>query len=232
VQLVKTILVIEDEQTVRESIVDLLEVEGFSPIGAANGRLGLDLARQTPPDLILCDVQMPEMDGYTVLTQLRASPETARVPFIFLTAKSTKADFRQGMELGADDYLQKPCTATELLGAINARLAKRAATAPEPPPACSSSDGLLNYFYQELRNPLSNLNTVIDLLNRAELNRAETGRALAAQRTVELDYAREMSVLQEIYKLRDCLAPECLALLQACAPELFLDAAATPELAA
>jgi two-component system, OmpR family, alkaline phosphatase synthesis response regulator PhoP len=206
----KTILVIEDEQTVRESIVDLLEVEGFSPIGAANGRLGLTLARQTPPDLILCDVQMPELDGYAVLTQ----------PFIFLTAKSTKADFRQGMELGADDYLQKPCTATELLGAIHARLAKRAALAPAEPeaaPACSSSDGLLNYFYQELRNPLSNLNQVLYLLQAA-------GPSWEARRAIAQDYAREMSALQEVYKLRDCLAPESLALLQACAPEAFLEA--------
>jgi two-component system, OmpR family, alkaline phosphatase synthesis response regulator PhoP len=215
----KTILVIEDEQTVRESIVDLLEVEGFCPIGAANGRLGLTLARQTPPDLILCDVQMPELDGYAVLTQLRQSPETAQVPFIFLTAKSTKADFRQGMELGADDYLQKPCTATELLGAIHARLAKRVAPAePEAAPACSSSDGLLNYFYQELRNPLSNLNQVLYLLQA-------TGPSWEARRAIELDYAREMSALQEVYKLRDCLAPESLALLQACAPEAFLEAA-------
>lgn len=122
----KKILVIEDEPAIRESIVELLEAEGFDAQGAANGSAGIQQASTTPPDLILCDVQMPELDGYEVLASLRQQPITAAIPFIFLTARGTRSDLRQGMELGADDYLTKPCTASELLNAITTRLEKQA----------------------------------------------------------------------------------------------------------
>lgn len=119
-----TILVIEDEPDVREIILDILDAEDFTAIGAPNGRVGVELARQHHPDLIVCDVMMPELDGHGVLAQLRQDPSSvlAAVPFIFLTAKSTMADLRQGMNLGADDYLTKPFTRQELLGAIATRL--------------------------------------------------------------------------------------------------------------
>ncbi len=120
------ILVIEDEYSVRENIIELLEAEDFETIGAANGQVGIKLALTEVPDLILCDLMMPELDGYGVLTNLRQEPITATIPFIFLTAKSTKTDFRQGMELGADDYLTKPFTRAELLSAIDGRLQKQA----------------------------------------------------------------------------------------------------------
>lgn len=123
----KKILVIEDEDFVRENIVELLDVEGFEVISAENGREGVDLAKAMAPDLILCDVMMPGVDGYGVLTALRQESVTAAVPFIFLTAKAAKGDFRQGMELGADDYITKPFTRAELLSAINSRLKKQAA---------------------------------------------------------------------------------------------------------
>ena len=125
--MMKKILVIEDEEFVRENIVELLDAEGFEVIGAEDGRMGLNLARAMVPDLILCDVMMPELDGYGVLTALRQDSILAAVPFIFLTAKAAKADLRQGMELGADDYLTKPFTRAELLGAIISRLKKQAA---------------------------------------------------------------------------------------------------------
>ena len=125
--MMKKILVIEDEEFVRENIVELLDAEGFEVIGAEDGRMGLNLARAMVPDLILCDVMMPELDGYGVLTALRQDSILATVPFIFLTAKAAKADLRQGMELGADDYLTKPFTRAELLGAIISRLKKQAA---------------------------------------------------------------------------------------------------------
>ncbi|NMG21902.1 EAL domain-containing response regulator [Brasilonema bromeliae] len=125
------ILVIEDEKLVRENIIDLLAAEDFDTIAAANGRVGLDLAVSQIPDLILCDLMMPEVDGYGVLTTLREEPVTASIPFIFLTAKSARADFRQGMDLGADDYLTKPFTRTELLNAITSRLAKKATLAKQ-----------------------------------------------------------------------------------------------------
>jgi EAL domain-containing protein (putative c-di-GMP-specific phosphodiesterase class I)/CheY-like chemotaxis protein len=121
------ILVIEDEESVRENLLDLLEAENFQTIPAANGKIGLKLAISELPDLILCDMMMPEVDGYGVLTALRQEPITAIIPFIFLTAKSAKSDFRQGMDMGADDYLTKPFTRAELLSAIMNKLAKYAA---------------------------------------------------------------------------------------------------------
>src|SRR5215510_10963532 len=118
----KKILVIEDEAETRENLVLMLEMEGFKPFSAPNGRLGVAVARRERPDVILCDVSMPEMDGYTVLETLRAADDTVAIPFIFLTAKGDKKDFRAGMNLGADDYLTKPASAEEVLEAINARL--------------------------------------------------------------------------------------------------------------
>lgn len=121
------ILVIEDEKHIRENILDLLADEGFDAIGAENGKIGLQLAQQEIPDLIVSDVLMPQLNGYGVLTAIRSNPVTATIPFIFLTAKADKTDIRHGMELGADDYLTKPFTADELLAAIAARLDKQAA---------------------------------------------------------------------------------------------------------
>jgi two-component system, sensor histidine kinase and response regulator len=118
------ILVIEDDINVRENILDLLENEGFNIIEANNGLVGLQLAQAEIPDLIICDVMMPELDGYEVLKALRQRPETAIIPLIFLTAKSEKTDFRQAMEMGADDYIFKPFTRKELLAAIACRLEK------------------------------------------------------------------------------------------------------------
>ncbi|RCJ35727.1 diguanylate cyclase [Nostoc punctiforme NIES-2108] len=120
------ILIIEDEEAVRENLLDLLEAEDFETIAAANGRIGVHLAISEVPDLILCDIMMPEIDGYGVLTALRQEPSTATIPFIFLTAKSAKSDFRQGMDMGADDYITKPFTRSELLSAIMNRLEKYA----------------------------------------------------------------------------------------------------------
>jgi diguanylate cyclase (GGDEF)-like protein len=122
----KKILVIEDEKTLRTNIVQILELEDFVTIEANNGFLGIKLAQQHLPDLILCDVMMPEIDGYSVLAALRQNLTTASIPFIFTTAKASKADFRQGMNLGADDYLIKPITADELLSAISTRFERQA----------------------------------------------------------------------------------------------------------
>ncbi len=120
------ILIIEDEDAIRENIAELLEIENFEVETAANGVQGLQQAQTFIPDLILCDVMMPKLDGYGVLTELRKQPETANIPFIFLTAKSERTDLRQGMNLGADDYLTKPCSSDELLDAIAARLQRTA----------------------------------------------------------------------------------------------------------
>ncbi|WP_414579545.1 response regulator [Anabaena sp. CCY 9402-a] len=119
------VLVIEDDINVRQNILELLENEGFNLHEAENGQIGVQLAQAEMPDLILCDVMMPELDGYGVLKALRQNPTTAMIPLIFLTAKSDKTDFRQGMEMGADDYIVKPFTRAELLAAIACRLAKQ-----------------------------------------------------------------------------------------------------------
>ncbi|MEG4493562.1 response regulator [Microcoleus sp. D3_18_C4] len=119
------ILVIEDEEAIRENILELLEAENFEGIGAINGKVGIKLAIERIPDLILCDMMMPEVDGHGVLKALRSEPLTATIPFIFLTAKADKVDIRTGMELGADDYITKPCTPQELLKAIAIRLEKQ-----------------------------------------------------------------------------------------------------------
>jgi signal transduction histidine kinase len=119
------LLVIDDDEAVRENLVELFKLEGFEVIGAENGRVGVQLARQHLPDLIMCDIMMPELDGYGVLEELRQDFATAAIPFIFLTAKAERADLRQGMNLGADDYLVKPFTRDEILNAVSMRLSKQ-----------------------------------------------------------------------------------------------------------
>ena len=118
----KTILVIEDQPDMRENITTILEMENYAVINAANGKEGLDSARDEKPDLILCDVMMPIMDGHEFLRKMREDRTIAGTPFIFLTAKGEKTDLRAGMNLGADDYLTKPASATDLLTAISVRL--------------------------------------------------------------------------------------------------------------
>jgi len=118
----KKILVIEDEPEMRRNITSLLRFYQYEPIAAENGRVGVEMARDGRPDLILCDVMMPELDGYGVLHALQADPSLARIPFIFLTAKGEKDDLRSGMNLGADDYLTKPVVNADLVRAIESRL--------------------------------------------------------------------------------------------------------------
>ncbi|MUG99758.1 response regulator [Scytonema sp. UIC 10036] len=120
------VLVIEDEEHIREIISVMLNAEDFEVMEAEDGRMGVDLAQKNKPDLVICDVMMPQLDGYGVLNELRQNPSTQTTPFIFLTAKAAKVSIRQGMELGADDYLTKPFTRDELLGAVTARLKKQA----------------------------------------------------------------------------------------------------------
>lgn len=118
----KKILVIEDEPEMRRNLLTILKLEKFQPIGAENGRVGLEVVKREKPDLILCDVMMPELDGHGVLSALREDSELSAIPFVFLTAKGEKEDLRSGMNLGADDYLTKPVARLDLLEAINARL--------------------------------------------------------------------------------------------------------------
>jgi signal transduction histidine kinase len=119
------ILVIEDAQPLRKDIVEMLTFEGFEVIGAENGLVGVESALETNPDLIICDIMMPELDGYGVLERLRQEPATRATPFVFLTARTDRSDIRQGMDMGAEDYLTKPFAASELLSTVRAQLRKR-----------------------------------------------------------------------------------------------------------
>jgi signal transduction histidine kinase len=121
----KKILVVEDAQSLRKDILEMLGFEGYDAIGAENGLVGVEKARLEIPDLVVCDIMMPGLDGFGVLEELRRDPLTATIPFIFLTARTDRVDIRQGMGLGADDYLTKPFTASELLATVHARLEKR-----------------------------------------------------------------------------------------------------------
>ncbi|MBD2531623.1 response regulator [Nostoc flagelliforme FACHB-838] len=121
-----TILIIEDEPQVRENIQEILQLSDFETLIAVNGKIGLEIAQSKLPDLIICDIMMPELDGYSVLSALRQNEATTNIPLIFVTAKAERSDFRQGMDFGADDYLTKPFTPEELLSAIASRLEKHA----------------------------------------------------------------------------------------------------------
>ncbi len=120
----KKILLIEDNTEVRENTAEILELANYEVVTAPHGKIGVELARKENPDLIICDIMMPELDGYGVLHMLSKSPATASIPFIFLTAKAEKEDFRKGMNLGADDYLTKPFDDLALLDAVEMRLKK------------------------------------------------------------------------------------------------------------
>ncbi|MES2062421.1 MAG: response regulator [Bacteroidota bacterium] len=150
----KQVLIIEDNTDIRENIVEILELADFTVHQANNGKTGVDMAIKNKPDIILCDIMMPDLDGYGVLYMLHKNPETATIPFIFLTAKAERIDLRKGMEMGADDYLTKPFDDIELLNAIETRLKKKE---------------LQESFYS---NPLERLNNLLSKNNGlAELKR-------------------------------------------------------------
>ena len=122
----KSVLVIDDNPDIRENTAEILELAGYRTLTAGNGKEGVELAQKEKPDVIVCDIMMPELDGYGVLHLLRKNEDTQRIPFLFLTAKTERSDFRKGMEMGADDYITKPFEDIELLNAIEIRLKKAA----------------------------------------------------------------------------------------------------------
>jgi len=119
-----SILLIEDDTALRENTAEMLELSGYKMFTAANGRSGIEVAKAEIPDIIICDIMMPEIDGYGVLQELSGSSDTKHIPFIFLSAKTEHKEIRKGMDLGADDYLTKPFEEEELLSAVESRLAK------------------------------------------------------------------------------------------------------------
>jgi CRP/FNR family transcriptional regulator, cyclic AMP receptor protein len=120
----KTILIIEDNEDIRENVAEILMLSNYKVIMAVNGKEGIETAQKSHPDLIICDIMMPGVDGYGVLHVLHKDPETQNIPFIFLTSKSERSDFRSAMEMGADDYITKPFAGNELLNAIESRFRK------------------------------------------------------------------------------------------------------------
>lgn len=122
----KKILLIEDDAVLRENTAELLELSNFEVITAPNGKIGVELAKVNAPDIVVCDIMMPELDGYGVLESLSKNDDTKYIPFIFLSAKTERKDVRKGMDLGADDYITKPFSEEELVSAIESRLAKAA----------------------------------------------------------------------------------------------------------
>jgi CRP-like cAMP-binding protein len=146
----KKILLIEDNSEVRENTGEILSLAQYNVITAQNGKVGVELAQKENPDLIICDIMMPELDGYGVLHILSKRPETARIPFIFLTAKTEKTDIRKGMALGADDYLTKPFDDTDLLNAIETRLKKSSIQQKNYPSSAEGLDSFINDARQAL----------------------------------------------------------------------------------
>ncbi len=143
----KTILLIEDNSDVRENTAEILELASYKVIQAENGKEGVEKAQKMMPDLIICDIMMPVLDGYGVIHLLNKSADTASIPFIFLTAKSERPDFRKGMELGADDYITKPFDDLELLKAVESRLKKHDILKAE----FSKNVEGLNKFFDEVK---------------------------------------------------------------------------------
>jgi DNA-binding NarL/FixJ family response regulator len=140
---VKRILVIDDDAKLRQQCAEVLRLEGYNVVEARNGREGVDRARKDVPDLVLCDITMPEMNGHRVLEALRAEPRTAHVPFVFLTGWSEQQDVRTGMNLGADDYLVKPMMPDELAAAVRARLRRAERVTPPRPNAAEAKPEFL-----------------------------------------------------------------------------------------
>lgn len=154
----KKILIIEDQQLLREEVCDWFCFEGYITYSAANGREGMDLARKHLPHLILCDIMMPEMNGNQVLSALRSEPSTSVIPFIFMTALSERDHIRTGMEQGADDYITKPFTREELLNAVTMRLEKTDAVHRQSESHLEElRKNLLTSLPHELRTPLNGI---------------------------------------------------------------------------
>ena len=154
----KTILLIEDNKEMRENITEILELSKYEVSSAKNGKEGVEFALKKKPDIIICDIMMPVLDGYGVLHLLAKNEETANIPFIFLTAKAERSDFRKGMEMGADDYVTKPFDDIELLNAVESRLKKSEALKKEFTKNLQGLDEFLNSAkkFEDLENRSQN----------------------------------------------------------------------------
>ncbi|MTJ13244.1 response regulator [Anabaena sp. UHCC 0187] len=228
------ILLIEDEPQILLNLQEILELGDFTVITAPNGKIGLELAKSKYPDLIICDIMMPGLSGYDVLTELRHDPKCADIPLIFLTAKIERNDLRQGMSLGADDYITKPFEPFEILQAVKARLErhsisnqvylkeshkskalqqeiKKNRTELQNSQELAHIRGnLLEKFSEDLRNPLSKINMAIYMIKQAK-NDEDRDKYLAILKEA---YTQELDILNEMDSLQELLTSENTKLLR------------------
>ncbi|WP_299491297.1 response regulator [Acaryochloris sp. IP29b_bin.137] len=221
------ILVVEDEELVRANIAELLDAEEHDVVTAENGFLGALWAQEHLPDLIICDVMMPELNGYEVLATLSENPDTAMIPFIFLTAMADKSEIRQGMTSGADDYLTKPFSRMELLEAVNTRLAKRQAVHRQYErehqraedlqakisliqESTGGKDHVIEQLQKDLEKSIPKLNLAIQMLSKLEPG----ARRDCCLQILKEACNDEISLLNQIPDVQNVLTPESSALFQ------------------
>mgnify|MGYP002776995831 CR=1 FL=1 len=222
-----SVLVIEDDPEILENIEEILELQSYETLTTSSSLTGLQLAKEALPNLVICDVVMPDLDGYGVLSELRQQAETAAIPFIFLTGRSDRSDVRHGMELGADDYLTKPFTQEELLGAVQSCLTKydrlskqyeaQAQEAQSIEKQLQTSQELaemnsvlLQKLSQGLRHPVANI-TIATYMLKQNLSSKDFERYIAI---LEEECARSTSLLNEVSSLQEYLNPSKINLLR------------------
>ncbi len=229
------ILIIDDEDTIRQNVIELLHAEKFEAIGAENGQLGIQLTLHYQPDLILCDIMMPDIDGYTVLTELQKQPLLAHIPFIFMTAKVEREDLRLGMELGADDYITKPFTPVELLSAIRTRMKKQQQYLSqyneerervkalqqkigELEQLSQTREELLVRVIEELRGSMSNISLAVQMLNLVSTHGAEVPHLALKQKhylkILQEECQRELNILNQVSELQTLLTADNIKLIR------------------
>jgi DNA-binding response OmpR family regulator len=216
----KKILVIEDETPVRKNLVELLDAEGYFPLEAGDGEQGVRVAWENLPDLILCDINMPKMDGFGVLARLSRDPLTSTIPFIFITARTEREDLRRGMVMGADDYITKPFSLDDVIRAIETRLEKRAMIEQRAEKKLAELHKSTQMSLPaELLNPLSMIFGASELLaNRQEAAQLDMGQVSSIAQEISRSAARLLRSLQEYLLLNELEAieadPERLRLLR------------------
>lgn len=218
---------IEDDPDILENIEEILELQSYNTLITSSSLAGLQLAKEELPSLVICDVVMPELDGFAVLSELRQQAETATIPFIFLSGRSDRADIRLGMELGADDYLTKPFTQEELLGAVQSCLTKYDRLSRQSEAQARETQTiekqlqtsqelaemnsiLLQRLSQGLRHPVSNI-TIATYMLKQNLADKDFDRYVAI---LEEECARSTSLLNEISGLQEYLNPSKINLLR------------------
>ena len=218
----RKILVIEDEKTTLNSIIEFLLSEGFDAMGAENGREGIELAQKHLPSLIICDILMPDLDGYDVLTYLQQDPNTAAIPFIFLTATTDTSSFRLGMEMGADDYLRKPVTSAELRAAIASRLRKQEVTINNYMTGETDSQddfedkmeqlqnyseaqsSLFKFLLQGIKPSINQLNQELEELKDTTIDSQQEEHL----NNLQAEFTRLLAVVNQVSELHNILTPE------------------------